>query len=301
MSGPDLQSTKQAAPARRAVRELEAMVVDVIRETSDTVTLVLFTGNERLGYEAGHFLTMDPHQFQELEQFVLFMEELKGRKEPPRAYSMSSAPHEPHLAITVKEERYIAGITKYPPLLSPLLVRGIQPGTRLIITGFTGPYTLTSKILERTNRLFHICAGSGSVPNFSIIKSALEMHPEVHHTLLYSNRTWDDAIFRSEIEDLSRKYPDRLRVIHTLTRQKDPPRTCGNVRFGRVGIEILRELVPPDLNCHFFVCGPAISAFARALAKQKGLDPEPRFMESVLSDLKKLGVQSDQITRESYG
>src|SRR5579864_2522874 len=102
-------SPEVVAPERRRTRELETMVADVICETPDTATLVLSTGNQRLDYEAGHFLTIDPHQFEELERFVLFLEDLKGRKEPPRAYSMSSAPHEPHIAITVKEERYISG------------------------------------------------------------------------------------------------------------------------------------------------------------------------------------------------
>ena len=70
------------------------MVAEVIHETPDTTTLVLFTGNERLDYEAGHFLTVDPHQFEGLERFVNFFEDMKGKKEPPRAYSMSSATHE---------------------------------------------------------------------------------------------------------------------------------------------------------------------------------------------------------------
>src|SRR5437764_11326236 len=143
------------------------MVAEVIVETPDTTTLVLFTGNDRLEYKAGHFLTIDPHQFEALERFIAFLEDLKGRKEPPRAYSMSSAPHERYIAITVKEERYVSGVTKYPPLLSPLLVRRTPRGTRLVITGFTGPYTLSAKILAKTKSLIHICAGSGSVPNFA--------------------------------------------------------------------------------------------------------------------------------------
>src|SRR5262245_58857553 len=117
---------------RRRIREMEAMVGDVIRETPDTTTLILFTGNERLDYQPGHFLTIDPHQFDGLERFIAFLEDLKGRKEPARAYSMSSAPHEKYLAITVKEERYMSGQTKYPPLLSPLLVKRTARGARLI-------------------------------------------------------------------------------------------------------------------------------------------------------------------------
>jgi len=90
--------------ARRRIKELEVMVSDVVVETPDTTTLVFFTGNDHLEYQAGHFLTIDPHQFEALERFTAFLEDLKGRKEPPRAYSMCSAPHEKRLAVTVTDE-----------------------------------------------------------------------------------------------------------------------------------------------------------------------------------------------------
>jgi len=294
-------STDTITPERRRIKELEAMVADVIRETPDTTTLVLFTGNERLDYEAGHFLTVDPHQFQSLERFIAFLEDLKGKKEPPRAYSMSSAPHERYIAITVKEEAYVSGTTKYPPLLSPLLVHRTPRGTRLIITGFTGPYTLNSRILAKTNHLVHICAGSGSVPNFAIIKSALELHPDIRHTLIYSNREWADIIFRAELENIERLHPDRLKIIHTLTREPDASSRGPNFRSGRVNRKMLEEIIPASRDCHFFVCGPAVSAADRLAAREKGTDPQPRFLESILADLKSLGVTQDQITYESYG
>src|SRR5687767_12171291 len=87
---------------RKKVKELEVMVSDVVKETHDTTTLYLFTGNDRLEYRAGHFLSIDPHQFSFLERWVDFLEDLKGRREVPRAYSLYSAPHEKHLAITIK-------------------------------------------------------------------------------------------------------------------------------------------------------------------------------------------------------
>jgi ferredoxin-NADP reductase len=295
------RTSETTTPERRRIKELEAMVADVIRETPDTTTLVLFTGNERLDYEAGHFLTVDPHQFQSLERFIAFLEDLKGKKEPPRAYSMSSAPHERYIAITVKEEAYVSGTTKYPPLLSPLLVHRTPRGTRLIITGFTGPYTLSSRVLAKTNHLVHICAGSGSVPNFAIIKSALELHPEVRHTLIYSNREWNDIIFRAELENIERLRPDRLKIIHTLTREPDASSRGSNFRSGRVNRRMLEEIIPASLGCHFFVCGPAVSAADRVAAREKGTEPQPRFLESILADLKSLGVTRDQITYESYG
>jgi hypothetical protein len=72
------------AETSRRIKQLEVMVADVIVEAPDTTTLVLFTGNDRLDYSAGHFLTVDPHQFEALERFTSFLEDLKGRREPPR-------------------------------------------------------------------------------------------------------------------------------------------------------------------------------------------------------------------------
>lgn len=269
-------------------------------EAPDTVTLILFTGNERLDYRAGHFLTIDPHQFEGLERFIAFLEDLKGRREPPRAYSMASAPHEHHLAITVKEERYLSGVSRYPPLLSPLLVKGMARGTRVVVTGFTGPYTVPDDVESRTAHLVHICAGSGSVPSFSILKHSLAHHPRLRHTFIYSNRTWDDVIFRQDLEKLAASHPDRLTLVHTLTRASSSSPSPG-VRSGRVTRDLIAEFVPDVSACRFYVCGPAISTWDRMAAREKGIEPQPRFMESVLDALGSLGVRKDQITRESYG
>jgi len=286
---------------RRKIKELEAMVADVVRETPDTTTLVLFTGNERLDYEAGHFLTIDPHQFEGLHRFTSFLEDLKGKKEPVRAYSMSSAPHERYIAFTIKEERYVSGETKYPPLLSPLRVHRMPAGTRLRITGFTGPYTLTSRVLSRSDHLVHICAGSGSVPNFSILKHALVVHEPLRHTFIYSNRTWDDVIFREQLGELARQHPDRLRLVHTLTREPNVAALGPGVRSGRVNLELIRELVPDFSTARSLVCGPAVSVRDRSAARERGVEPTPRFLESALKSLETLSVPKDRITRESYG
>lgn len=277
------------------------MVADVVVETPDTSTLVFFTGNDRLEYRAGHFLTIDPHQFEALERFTAFLEDLKGKRELPRAYSMCSAPQERYLAVTVKEEQYISGQTKYPPLLSPMLVKRTVRGMRLTVTGFTGPYTLPADIEMQTDHIVHICAGSGSVPNFSMLKYALEFHPRLRHTFIYSNKTWDDVIFRDALADLERRNPERLRVVHTLTRERDVS-LCGPlVRTGRINAAMLQELIPDLDSCIVYVCGPGISKWDREEAKARGEAPTPRFLESVLADLKTLGVANARIKRESYG
>jgi 3-ketosteroid 9alpha-monooxygenase subunit B len=73
----------ETGPGRSKIKSLEAMVGDVVKETADTSTLFLFTGNERLDYQPGHFLIVDPHQFESLERFTAFLEDMKVRKSRP--------------------------------------------------------------------------------------------------------------------------------------------------------------------------------------------------------------------------
>jgi 3-ketosteroid 9alpha-monooxygenase subunit B len=270
-------------------------------ETHDTVTLVLFTGNERLDYEPGHFLTIDPHQFEGLERFIAYFEDQKGKREPPRAYSMSSSPLERYVAITVKEERYVRGQTKYPPLLSPLLVKRTLRGQRLTFTGFTGPYVLPPDLPHRTDHLVHVVAGSGAVPNYAMVKYALAMIPEVRHTFVCSNKTWRDVIFRAGLAELRERHPDRLRVVHTLTREEAPEKLGPDVRKGRISVELLRELVPSPGECLVYTCGPAVGPIEKAAARARGETPQPRFLEAALESLRQLGVPEDRIKTESYG
>lgn len=286
---------------RRKIKELEVMVAEVVPETPDTTTLVLFTGNDRLEYKAGHFCTIDPHQFDALARWTHYLEDQKGRKEPARAYSLTSAPHEKYVAITVKEERYVSGQTKYPPLLSPMLVRRLGRGTRMTITGFTGPYVLPEDVDQRTDHLVHVVAGSGAVPNFAMVKHALHAGLEVRHTFLCSNKTWEDACFKGQLAALERQHPDRLKVVHLLTRETDARVFGPSVRQGRISLEVLKELVPDPKGCLVYACGPAVSTWDKKAAKEKGVEPAPRFLESALALLRQLGVPDAAVHHESYG
>ncbi|HVP67005.1 MAG TPA: oxidoreductase [Anaeromyxobacteraceae bacterium] len=294
------EATVTEPAPRRRIKEMEVMVAEAKVETPDTVTLVLFTGNDRLDYRAGHFLTIDPHQFEALDRFVAYFEDAKGKKEPARAYSMSSAPHERYLAITVKEERYVSGQTKYPPLLSPLLVKRTTRGMRLVVTGFTGPYVLPDDVESRTDHLVHVVAGSGAVPNFAILKDALVRYPSLRHTFVCSNKGFQDVIFRDELALLEQKHPSRLRVVHTLTRDPVTPVSQG-VWKGRISAATLRDLIPDPRAALVYACGPAVGPLERAAARASGEEPKPRFLESVLQALREVGVPDAHVTRESYG
>jgi 3-ketosteroid 9alpha-monooxygenase subunit B len=252
-------------------------------------------------YEPGNFLTISPQQFPPLERWVHYLQDLKGKKEPPRAYSLSSSPDEKYIAITVKEERYTSGATPFPPLLSPILALRTPPGTKMVVTGFTGPYKLSDDIKNQNDEIVHICAGSGVVPSYSIIKHDLRMNEKLKHTLIYSNKKHEDIIFHQDLIDLEREYQNRFKVIHTLTREDEPNSFGPNVRGGRISQDLLTEAIGHPNKTAVFVCGPDHLPWQKREAKEKGETLPPSFLSSALGFLGELGVTKDQITKESYG
>lgn len=290
---------RTGAPARTTV--FETVIVQSIVETADTRTLVLDPGTPRQDWRAGQYVSIDPHQFAALESLIDYLERVKGRREPPRAYSMSSAPRDPHLAITIKEERYEHGATQYPPLLSGLLVHGLRGGDRLTVQGFAGPYVLPEDVEARTDHILHLCAGSGGVPDLSIVKDSLVRHATLRHTFVYSNKTWEDVIFRDELLRLAAEHPARLRVVHALTRHVGPLPSNAEVRRGRVDAALLGEILAGEPRSMIYACGPAISVWERRASIAAGTTPTPRFIESMLVHLASLDVPRSRITVESYG
>jgi 3-ketosteroid 9alpha-monooxygenase subunit B len=287
--------------ARNRPQELEVTVADVRMDTHDTATLFLEPGPSRPLYRAGQFLNIAPQQFPALGRLAAYLEEQKGRKESARSYSLASAPHEPLLAITVKDEEFIPGLTRYPPLLSPFLVHGRLTGARLRVQGFMGPYVLPEDLASLPPHIVHVVAGSGAAPNFSILKDALHRGLAPRHTFLFSNKTWADVLYRDELEALERAHPDKLRVVHTLTRETDESRFGPSVHKGRISESLLEALIPDPDTCLVYVCGPAITPWDRRKALETRTPATPRFMETVLGYLHELGIDNKRIKREAYG
>jgi ferredoxin-NADP reductase len=63
------------------------------------------------------------------------------------------------------------------------------------------------------------------------------------------------VIFRRDLDALARENRDRLRVVHTLTRERVPVGREEDVRTGRVSLELLRELIPDPKTSIVYACG----------------------------------------------
>jgi ferredoxin-NADP reductase len=133
-----------------------------------------------------------------------------------------------------------------------------------------------------------------------MLKSALEDHPKLRHTVIYSNKSWDDVIYRDALAALAEKDPDRIKVVHTLTREERASVYGPSVRKGRISGALLREFIPSP-NEPSRLRPDRGSQFGREAARETGTTPQPRFLEAVLAALKEIGVPANRIKRECYG
>ena len=99
-------------------------------------------------------------------------------------------------------------------------------------------------------------AGSGITPILSIMASTLQDQPESKFTLVYGNRRMDSVMFNEALQDLKDTYPDRLTLIHILSRQaQEVPLLEGRIDGGKVNA-IMQTLLPVKSMDEVFICGP---------------------------------------------
>jgi ferredoxin-NADP reductase len=187
-----------------------------------------------------------------------------------RSYSIASAPEDAHVAITV--EKIDDGE------VSPYLVDELRSGDQLELRGPIGGYfTWTA---ADGGPLLLVAGGSGVVPLMAMLRHRAAAGYTAATTLLYSSRTYEDIIFRTELERLAGADPS-LRVVHTLTRSQ-PSGWTGYRR--RIDHGLLAEVVPPAAGRPLaFICGPT------------------RMVESAADLLTGLGYAAERIKTERFG
>jgi ferredoxin-NADP reductase len=178
-----------------------------------------------------------------------------------RSYSIASAPEEQGVAITV--ERLDDGE------VSPYLVGEVKAGDSLELRGPIGGYFVWQASDGRPVLL--IGGGSGVVPLMAMIRHRALARSTTPVRLLYSSRTYEDVIYREELDRLARA-GDGLEVIHTLTRAQPAGWTGYSRRLDR---QMIADVAwPAGENPDVFICGPTpfVEAAANLLVEQ-GYDP----------------------------
>jgi ferredoxin-NADP reductase len=178
-----------------------------------------------------------------------------------RSYSIASAPGD-GLAITV--ERLEDGE------VSPYLVDEVREGDRFEVRGPIGGYFVWDG--DGSAPLLLVGGGSGVVPLMAMIRAS---DGTARIRLLYSSRTFEDIVYREELESAP------VEVFHTLTREQ-PEGWSGYSR--RIDDEILREVAWPAAEApQVFVCGST------------------RFVDAAADGLVRLGYEPGWIKTERFG
>ncbi|PWT93048.1 MAG: oxidoreductase [Proteobacteria bacterium] len=239
MTATDAIVAGPSPPPTARLRWMTAEVREVVEETPRVRSLVLHVPDWS-GHRAGQHVDVrltgeDGYQAQ-------------------RSYSIASAPGAPHLMLTV--ERIDDGE------VSPYLASEVRPGDRFELRGPVGGYFVWT--IATGGPLVLIAGGSGIVPLMAMLRHRSAAGSSVPASLLYSSRTFEDIIYRAELDRLVAQ-GDTLKVMHTLTRSRPAGWTGGQRRIDR---EMLASVSPqPGARPRIFICGPTslVESAARSL------------------------------------
>jgi len=187
-----------------------------------------------------------------------------------RSYSIASAPEDQRLALTVE------GLPDGE--VSSYLIGELRTGDMLELRGPVGGYFVWEALMG--GPLLLVAGGSGVVPLMSILRHRNASGAAVGAKLLYSSRSWEDVIYRDELERLAAA-THGPEVVHTLTRSQ-PSGWTGYAR--RVDGQMLAETGWPASSMpSAFVCGPT------------------PFVEAVATALVLLGYPATSVKTERFG
>ena len=257
-------------------------VKDIVRETSDTITVhlkqPLFS---KIKYAPGQFLTL-----------IVAVNGSTYR----RAYSLSSAPGiDADLAVTIK--RVENGI------VSNHINDHLKVGDRLEIMEPIGNFKLVIEPkAERHIVLFG--AGSGVTPLMSIARTVLKQEPKSMVSLVYGNRNAESVIFAELLEQMERNYAERFRVIHTFSRP-EPSRTGPVGRLDKAfAADVISKLPKVEADTtEYFMCGPegmmdGVTEALQEFGTEKAHIHRESFVSNVNSEAKKDAGSSDRAAQE---
>ena len=231
-------------------------VIDTQTETARSKSLIL-TVPEWEGHKAG--------------QHVDIRLTAEDGYQAQRSYSIASPPED--------TERIILTIERLEDgEVSPYLVDELRIGDKIELRGPIGGYFVWET--QMGGPLLLIAGGSGVVPLMAMLRHRQRTGSNIPTRLIYSSRSYEDIIYREELDRLATD-DDMLEVVHTLTRTQ-PPGWTGYRR--RIDAGLLGEVAwNPQKHPLAFICGPT------------------QFVETAATELLSFGYESARIKTERFG
>jgi ring-1,2-phenylacetyl-CoA epoxidase subunit PaaE len=234
-------ATAIRTPRRRPV--FHALTVAAVEELTDDSVAVSFAVPLEL---------RDGFDFEPGQHVTVRLLDPAGGDEVRRSYSICSTPtHLRERGVVRIGVRQIAG-----GVFSSYAISGLRSGDRVDVLPPLGHFT-TALDPARSRHYAAIIAGSGITPVLSLVATALQTEPASRFTLLYGNRRAASVMFAEELADLKDRYPQRLHVVHVLSREPQ----LSPLLSGRIDAERLRAILDAGLVDstgvdEWFLCGP---------------------------------------------
>ena len=195
-------------------------IADVRREAPGVVSLYIEGRDlDRLPVRAG--------------QFFYFRFLAGGGWWRAHPFSLSAAPNGEYLRITVKRS---GDDTNW--------IQHLRPGTRVFAEG---PYGAFTGLRRRYARALLVAGGIGITPLRALLEEFRSSFPGAI-TVIYRARTWDDVVFREELDELARS---NGAYIHYLI-----GRSADGRRRQPLDARSIARLVPDIRVRDVFICGP---------------------------------------------
>jgi len=223
--------------------EFELLLKEVKKETND-VDSFIFEKPQNFNFVAGQFVTM-----------FLNVEDPRGSY---RQFSIASSPTEDNIMITSKMRG-----SNFKDKLVEMQNQNVK------VRGPFGRF-----VLQGGERHVMIAGGIGITPFRSMIKFATDASRTDKITLIYSNKTPEDVVFKEDL-DLMEKMNENLEVINTITR---PEGHSWEGVTGRVDEHMIQQYVEDAENSIFYICGsPAMVDAMQVVLKEMNIE-EKRIM-----------------------
>lgn len=188
-----------------------------------------------------------------------------------RSYSIASSPEQKGVIELTVERLEEGEVSTY---MHDVLIVGDQVEMR----GPIGGYFVWEASMG--GPLLLVAGGSGIVPLMAMLRHRNAVGSRVPVSLLYSSHSYEDIIYRDELDRLS-KDPCGLEVFHTLTRRQ-PQGWKGYDR--RIDMRMLAEVAQPlGRELKAYICGPTA------------------LVEGVANGLVQQGIPASQIRTERFG
>ena len=179
-------------------------------------------------------------------QFLTLKTEIGGN-EVRRSYSICSSPKSGILKVVVKQVEN--------GVFSTYANSAIKNNDTIEVGVPAGGFVVNTEADNNKNYTL-IAAGSGITPVISIAKTILEDEPNSSVNLFYGNKTASQTIFKTELEELSKEYNNRLNFHLLFSAEKGDSRFHSGRIEGRRIKKIFKEFAPISNTNEVFICGP---------------------------------------------